>query len=96
MKNTKKITPQQSKFLLYTAPDGAVKIDVFLRNETIWLPQAKIAELFGVQQPAIAKHLKNVLDSGELMEKSVHSILEYTAADGKDYKTKFYILLNLE
>ena len=48
--------------------------------------------LFGVKQPAISKHLNNISKSGELDEGSVHSILEYTAADGKLYKTKFYNL----
>ena len=48
--------------------------------------------MFGVKQPAISKHLKNIFESGELIEASVHSILEYTATDGKSYKTKFYNL----
>jgi hypothetical protein len=51
-----------------------------------------MAKLFGVQQPAIAKHLKNIFKSGELVENSVYSILEYTANDGKKYNTKFYNL----
>ena len=59
-----------------------MKIEVFLQNETIWLNQAKIAELFGVQRPAITKHLKNIFESGELKEEVVSSILEHTAADG--------------
>ena len=57
-----------------------------------WLTQTQIALLFGVGQPAISKHLNNIFKSGELDENSVHSILEYTAADGKIYKTKFYNL----
>ena len=52
----------------------------------------KIAELFGVQRPAITKHLKNIFESGELQEDSVSSILEHTAEDGKNYKTTFYNL----
>lgn len=83
-------TPGQ--FLLYTAPDGAVKVDVFFRDETVWLTQKALAELFGVKVPAINKHLKNVFDSGELVEDSVISILETTAADGKDYSTRYYNL----
>src|SRR6266571_3060667 len=81
-----------SNFVLYTAPSGAVKLEVFLQDETLWLTQEKIAVLFDVQRPAITKHLKNIFDSGELQEDSVSSILEHTANDGKIYKTKFYNL----
>jgi hypothetical protein len=80
------------QFLLYTAPDGAVKVDVFFRDETVWLTQKALAELFGVKVPAINKHLKNIFDSGELIENSVVSKMETTAADGKDYSTGFYNL----
>lgn len=62
---------KQSNFLLYTGSDGAVKVDVFIQNETLWLTQAQIAELFGVQKPAITKHLSNIFKSDELDEKSV-------------------------
>lgn len=82
---------QQGEIILYQ-PNEAVKLEVRLEKETVWLTQTQIAELFGVKQPAISKHLKNVFNSGELVESSVHSILEYTAADGKKYKTKFYNL----
>src|SRR5206468_1517710 len=81
-----------TELLLYTTSNGKVKVEIFLKDENLWLTQAKIAELFGVQQPAIAKHLKNIFESKELDENSVHSILEYTAKDGKTYKTKFYNL----
>jgi hypothetical protein len=79
-------------FLLYTTPNGNVKVEIFLKNENIWLTQEKIAALFGVQRPAITKHLKNIFESGELKESSVSSILEHTAKDGKIYNTKFYNL----
>lgn len=81
-----------TEFLLYTAPDGEVKVECVLHNETIWLPQKRIAELFGVGIPAVSKHLTNIFESGELIEDSVISILETTAADGKNYQTKFYNL----
>lgn len=81
-----------TEFLLYTTPNGKVKVEIFLRDENIWLTQEKIALLYGVQRPAITKHLKNIFESGELNENSVSSILEHTAADGKVYKTKFYNL----
>ena len=81
-----------NQFLLYTAPDGAVKIEVFLKDETVWLTQKALAELFGVQRPAITKHLLNIFSTGELAENSVCSILEHTAADGKTYSAKYYNL----
>lgn len=81
-----------TEFLLYTTPDGKVKVEIFLKDETIWLTQDRIAELFGVQRPAVTKHLKNIFESGELVQNSVSSILEHTARDDKNYKTKFYNL----
>ena len=78
--------------MLYTTPNGKVKVENHLQNETIWLTQDKIAALFGVQRPAITKHLKNIFESGELSEDSVSSKMELTADDGKIYKTKFYNL----
>ena len=82
---------QENEKIIYQ-PDSTVKLEVRLENETVWLTQQQIADLFGVKQPAISKHLKNIFESGELVEASVHSILEYTANDGKTYKTKFYNL----
>ena len=72
-----------NEILLYTTPSGKVKVEIYLQNETIWLTQQKIADLFGVQQPAVTKHLKNIFESNELKESSVCSILEHTAADNK-------------
>ena len=94
MKKNKQIIVQNdfTEFLLYTTPNNKVKVEIFLRDENIWLTQDKIAELFGVQRPAITKHLKNIFTSGELHENSVSSILEHTASDGKKYDTKFYNL----
>jgi hypothetical protein len=83
---------KELQFLIYNTPQENVKIDVVVKDETIWLTQKAMASLFGVQQPAIAKHLQNIFSSGELSEHSVYSILEYTAADGKNYATKFYNL----
>ena len=71
-----------SQFLLYKTDKGDIKVDVMLQNETIWLPQIKIAELFEVKIPAISKHLKNIFESGELNEKVVVSILEITTQHG--------------
>ena len=82
----------KDKILLYTANDGAVKVEVLYKEESVWLTQKMLSELFGVQVPAINKHLKNIFESGELVEDSVISILETTAADGKSYKTGYYNL----
>jgi hypothetical protein len=90
--NNLTIEEELTDFLLYTAPNSDIKIETYLHNETLWLPQKRIAELFGVQRPAITKHLKNIFESGELEENSVSSILEHTAEDGKKYQTKYYNL----
>ena len=73
---------QTTEFLLYTAPNGAIKVEVLLSNESIWLTQKRMAELFGVGVPAISKHLKNIFDSGELVEEVVISVLETTTEHG--------------
>ncbi len=81
-----------NEILLYTTKDGEVRINVLYGDQNIWLTQKKMASLFAVQIPAINKHLKNIFESGELVEDSVVSILETTAADGKNYSTKLYNL----
>lgn len=83
---------QTTEFLLYTAPNGAVKVEVLLADETLWLSQKRMAELFGVGVPAVSKHLKNIFESTELDPDSVISILETTAEDGKRYQTQYYNL----
>ncbi len=90
MKND--LEPVQNNFILYTTPNGEVKLNVLFNDETIWLTQKMMSELFDVGVPAINKHLSNIFESNELEEHSVISILETTAADGKNYKTKFYNL----
>lgn len=87
-----------TEFLLYTSPDGEIKVEVFLYDENIWLTQERMAELFGVQRPAITKHLGNIFADGELNENEVSSILEHTtkhgAIEGKtqSQQVKFYNL----
>ena len=96
----KKISLQDefSEFLLYTAPSGEVKVEIFFHNENVWLTQKRMAELFNVNVPAISKHLKNVFESGELDEKLVISILETTTQHGaiggktQTKPTKYYNL----
>ena len=89
---------QTTEFLLYTAPNGDIKVEVLLNNETIWLTQERMAELFGVQRPAITKHLKNIFETGELDEKLVCSVLEHTTEHGaiagktQTQKVKYYNL----
>ncbi len=82
----------QLKFLMYRTADGDVSVNAIIKDETIWLTQKAMAELFGINVPAISKHLKNIFSEGELVEDSVVSILETTASDGKTYKTKYYNL----
>jgi len=81
-----------NEILLYTTPNGKVKVEIYLQNETVWLTQQKIADLFGVQRPAVTKHLKNIFETGELQENAVCSKMELTASDGKKYNTQFYNL----
>lgn len=76
------ITDETSDFLLYTAPNGDVKVEVLLSDETLWLTQQRMAELFHVGVPSISKHLKNIFESGELEEEVVVSILENTTPHG--------------
>ena len=83
---------EAKNFLIYSLPNNQVRVDVFLQNETVWLTQKAMAVLFDVNVPAISKHLSNIFAEGELNEDSVISILETTASDGKNYKTKYYNL----
>lgn len=80
----------EAPIVLYTTPDGAVKVNVYFRDGNLWFPQAGIAELFGVQKAAVSKHLKNIFAEGELDENAVVSKMETTAADGKKYSVAYY------
>lgn len=82
----------KGEIIIYETPEGRTSIEVFLENGTVWLTQQQIADVFGTRRPAITKHLNNIFNSNELDDKSVCSILEHTAADGKKYKTRFYHL----
>lgn len=70
------------KFLIYNTPNEKVRVDVFLQNETLWLTQKAMATLFGVNVPAISKHLSNIFEEGELIENSTISILETVQQEG--------------
>jgi hypothetical protein len=81
----KKVTikDELTEFLLYTSPNGEVKVEVLLNNETLWLTQKRIAELFGVGVPAISKHLDNIYNEGELNREATISILETVQKEGE-------------
>jgi len=71
-----------TEFMLYKTPDGKVTVEIYLHNENIWLTQDRIAQLFGVQRPAITKHLKNIFETGELDDGVVCSKMELTTQHG--------------
>ncbi|HYE22776.1 MAG TPA: RhuM family protein, partial [Verrucomicrobiae bacterium] len=81
----------KNDIIIYQTKSGP-EVKVTIKDQGFWLDQSRIAELFGTQRPAITKHLRNIFKSKELDEKSVSSILEHTAADGKTYKVKYYNL----
>ena len=82
----------EKEVILYQTDDGSIKVSVIYYNESFWLTQKAMAELFGVNVPAISKHLTNIFSDGELDKASVISILETTASDGKKYSTQYYNL----
>lgn len=85
----------QTNFLLYTAANGNVKVEVILKDETVWLTQKAMARLFGVKIPAISKHLANIYETDELQKKATISILETVQKEGKrqvNRKMEFYNL----
>ena len=88
-------TPQHNDIIFYSSPDGNVKIDVVFNDETFWLSQKTMAALFGVEVPAISKHLNNIYDTNELDKEATISILETVQQEGsRDVKRKveFYNL----
>ena len=91
---TNELTPKDevTDFLIYTTPEGNVKVEAFLHNENIWLTQKRMAELFGVDVRTVSEHLQNIFKSGELEEKSVIRNFRTTASDNKNYEVKFYNL----
>ena len=92
MPNNKITQPTSGQFFLYKDSVGKVQINALLRDETFWLTQKGMAELFEVEVPAISKHIKNIFSEGELNDNQVISKMEITAADGKNYNTAFYNL----
>ncbi len=85
-------TLDEKEIVLYETDDGNITISVFFYNETFWLTQKVIAELFNVDRTVITKHLSNIFRDGELDKSSVCAIFAHTANDGKRYKTQYYNL----
>ena len=81
------------QFLIYRSAEEDVSINAVVKDESIWLTQQGMAELFGVQKPAISKHLKNIFEEGELDEKVVVSKMEITAAYGKGFTARSILKL---
>jgi hypothetical protein len=81
-----------SDIILYQTDDGRTRLEVQLQDETVWLSQAQMAELFQTSVPNVSMHIRNVFAEGELQAASVVKESLTTAADGKDYLTKYYNL----
>lgn len=81
-----------SEIILYTTPQGDVRLEVIVLDETVWLTQKAMGELFGVTKSTVSEHLSNIFLSQELIEDSVVRKIRTTAADGKNYNTQFYNL----
>ena len=88
----KKSDSQDFDLILYSSPDGNTKVSVYYEDETFWLTQKRMADLFGVEINTVNYHLKEIFKSGELDEDSVIRKIRITADDGKDYLTNFYNL----
>lgn len=86
------MSKDNSQLIFYTTPQGTVKVEVIFEEETFWLSQKRMAELFDVDVRTVNEHLKNIFKSGELAETLVIRNFRTTAADGKSYDTKFYML----
>jgi hypothetical protein len=84
--------PTKNEFLVYQTDDGKIKLEVRLEDETVWLTQQLMADLFQTTKQNIGQHLKNIFLEGELLEDSVVKKFFTTARDGKNYKTTFYNL----
>ena len=80
------------QFLVYTAADEDVSVSAVVKDESIWLSQKALADLFGVSKSTISRHLKNIFEEGELLRNSVVAKIATTAADGKNYQVDYYNL----
>ena len=91
MKKKEEQAPGTSELILYQTEDGKTKVEVRLQDETVWLTQKLMAELFQTSVPNINMHISNIFEEGELADSVIKDFLT-TAADGKNYQTKFYNL----
>ena len=91
-KENQALVHSKGQFLVYKAEDGKLKLDVRLEDETVWLTQQMMAELFQTTKQNIGQHLKNIFSERELVEHSVVKEFFTTASDNKNYKTRFYNL----
>ena len=82
----------KGEIILYQNPDGTIKVDVRIENETVWLTQEQLTILFGKAKSTISEHIKNIFAEGELSEISVVRKFRTTASDGKNYETNYYNL----
>jgi hypothetical protein len=85
-----------SDIILYSSPEGNIKVEVMYSGETFWLTQKRMAELFGVEVPAVSKHLANIFESGELVQESTVSILEIVQQEGSRNVTRKMEFYNLD
>ena len=85
-------SPSKGEIILYSTASGDIRVEVLFQDETLWLTQKQIAELFDVDVRTVSEHLQRVFSSGELQENSVIRKFRNTAADGKSYLTNFYHL----
>jgi hypothetical protein len=85
-----------SDIILYSSPEGNIKVEVIYSGETFWLTQKRMAELFGVEVPAISKHLANIFESGELVQEATVSILETVQQEGNRNVTRKMEFYNLD
>lgn len=83
---------EENKMIIYTSIDGQTKIDVRLEDETLWLTQAQMCELYQTSKSNVSEHIKHIFEEGELDEESVVRKIRTTASDGKSYNTTFYNL----
>lgn len=98
MKKNKQIAKQNTftEFLLYTAPNGKVKVEIFLRDETVWLTQSKIAELFGVDRSVATKHLQNIFQEGELHKNLTCAKIAQVQTEGQRQVSRNVEFYNLD
>ena len=92
MKETETQSPEKGQVFLYQSKDGKSQVEVNLQNETVWLSQAHMCDLFEKNKRTISEHIRNIFKEGELQEDSVVRKFRTTAADGKTYSVTYYDL----